>query len=203
MKPVSTTEVPNPDGYAIVNVINETKTTKDAVHFKLEMSSIPANTPFLVKPATDVVLNYKNDGSADAQDKDNLVEFKDVTIVAPNVNPNGSVEKNVNDVIFYGVYKRDTTLPAGASFYAGQFYTTDAANTPMNAFASYWTANAGARVFVEDLDANGTTVIREVSTETMSAIAADGWYTLNGVKLQGAPTEKGIYINNGKKVVIK
>ena len=33
--------------------------------------------------------------------------------------------------------------------------------------------------------------------------AAEGWYTLNGVKLQGAPTEKGIYINNGKKIVIK
>ena len=204
MKPVSTANDLNPDGYAIVNVINETKTTKDAVHFKLEMSSIPANIPFLVKPATDVVLNYKDaNATGSAQVGDNFVEFKDVTIVAPNVNPNGSVEKNVNDVIFYGVYKRDTTLPAGASFYAGQFYTTDAANSTMNAFASYWTANAGARVFVEDLDANGTTVIREVNTESMTNIATTGWYTLNGVKLQSVPTEKGIYILNGKKVVIK
>ncbi|MBP3726840.1 MAG: leucine-rich repeat protein [Bacteroidaceae bacterium] len=29
------------------------------------------------------------------------------------------------------------------------------------------------------------------------------WYTLNGVKLNGTPTQKGVYINNGKKVVIK
>ena len=37
----------------------------------------------------------------------------------------------------------------------------------------------------------------------MTATAVDGWYTLNGIRLQGAPTEKGVYINNGKKIVIK
>ena len=200
MKPVSTTADLNPAGYAIVNVINETKTEVNNVHFKLEMNNIPANIPFLVKPATDVVLNFKDDGTANsAQAGDNFVQFENVTIEAPKDNDN--VVKNVNGVEFTGVYKH-TTLANGASLYAGAYYTADGSQT-MDAFASYWIAAPGARVFVEDLDANGTTVIREVSTETMSAIAADGWYTLNGVKLQGVPTEKGIYINNGKKVVIK
>ena len=198
MKPVSTTADLNPAGYAIVNVINETKTEVNNVHFKLEMNNIPANTPFLVKPATDVVLNFKDAGTAGtAQAGDNFVQFENVTIVAPEDN----VVKTVNGVDFTGVYKH-TLLANGASLYAGAYYTADGSQT-MDAFASYWIAAPGARVFVEDLDANGTTVIREVSTETMSAIAADGWYTLNGVKLQGVPTEKGIYINNGKKVVIK
>ncbi len=31
----------------------------------------------------------------------------------------------------------------------------------------------------------------------------DGWYTLSGVRLKGKPTEKGVYILNGKKVVVK
>ena len=31
----------------------------------------------------------------------------------------------------------------------------------------------------------------------------DGWYDLNGRKLQGKPTQKGVYIQNGKKVVVK
>ena len=57
-------------------------------------------------------------------------------------------------------------------------------------------------VTVEDYE-NGATVIKNLNMETMKAYAVDGWYTLNGVKLQGAPTEKGIYINNGKKVVVK
>ena len=30
-----------------------------------------------------------------------------------------------------------------------------------------------------------------------------GWYTLDGKRLNGQPTRKGIYVNNGKKVIIK
>jgi hypothetical protein len=33
--------------------------------------------------------------------------------------------------------------------------------------------------------------------------ATDGWYTLSGVRLNGKPTEKGMYIHGGKKVMIK
>ena len=33
-------------------------------------------------------------------------------------------------------------------------------------------------------------------------LQSEGWYTLDGRKLSGVPTQKGIYINNGKKVVI-
>ena len=31
----------------------------------------------------------------------------------------------------------------------------------------------------------------------------EGWYTVDGMKLDAAPTQKGVYINNGKKVVVK
>ena len=33
--------------------------------------------------------------------------------------------------------------------------------------------------------------------------ATDGWYTLSGVRLNGKPTEKGMYIYGGKKVMVK
>ena len=32
---------------------------------------------------------------------------------------------------------------------------------------------------------------------------ADAWYSLDGRKLDGKPSAKGMYIKNGKKVVIK
>lgn len=32
---------------------------------------------------------------------------------------------------------------------------------------------------------------------------AGQWYTINGVKLAGKPTQKGVYINNGRKAVVK
>jgi hypothetical protein len=31
----------------------------------------------------------------------------------------------------------------------------------------------------------------------------DAWYTMDGRKLNGVPTTKGVFINNGRKVVIK
>ena len=32
---------------------------------------------------------------------------------------------------------------------------------------------------------------------------SDYWYSLDGRRLSGKPTQKGIYINNGRKIVIK
>ena len=35
------------------------------------------------------------------------------------------------------------------------------------------------------------------------AQSADHWFTLDGRRLEAKPTAPGIYVNNGKKVVIK
>lgn len=32
---------------------------------------------------------------------------------------------------------------------------------------------------------------------------ADVWYTIDGCRLSGKPVRKGVYLNNGKKVVVK
>ena len=53
------------------------------------------------------------------------------------------------------------------------------------------------------VDDNGqTTAIGTLDTET-GEIDFSGWYDMSGHKLSGKPTKKGMYINNGKKVVIK
>ena len=41
------------------------------------------------------------------------------------------------------------------------------------------------------------------SMEDVRCKMEDVWYTLDGRKLQGKPTKKGLYIHNGRKVVIK
>jgi hypothetical protein len=48
---------------------------------------------------------------------------------------------------------------------------------------------------------NGTTGIEELVDKR--ANANDSWYTIDGRKLQGAPTGKGLYIRNGKKVIVR
>ena len=42
-----------------------------------------------------------------------------------------------------------------------------------------------------------------VDAISLKDITTGDWYDLNGRKLNGMPTKKGIYINNGKKVIIK
>lgn len=46
----------------------------------------------------------------------------------------------------------------------------------------------------------GTTSLREVNRER---VKSEVWYALDGRKLNGRPTKKGLYINGGRKVVIK
>ena len=57
-------------------------------------------------------------------------------------------------------------------------------------------------VFDTDCDINDATGI--TTTDCMdSTDKADAWYTIDGRKLQGKPTQKGIYIHQGEKVVIE
>ena len=61
-------------------------------------------------------------------------------------------------------------------------------------------SNARALTMVFD-DATGVKGVNEVSE--VSEVNDDSWYTINGVKLNGKPSKSGLYINNGRKVVIK
>ena len=58
--------------------------------------------------------------------------------------------------------------------------------------------SGGAKVAGFTFDFGGTTGINEVSAKTASDSA---FYNLQGVKVQNPV--KGLYINNGKKVIIK
>ena len=51
---------------------------------------------------------------------------------------------------------------------------------------------------------DGATAIQGLTPDAApKAQAADHWFTLDGRRLQAKPTAPGIYVNNGKKVVIK
>ncbi len=60
-------------------------------------------------------------------------------------------------------------------------------------------------ITVRLVGANGqTTAIGTLDTKTGEmTFDSEAWYTLDGVRLSGKPTKKGLYINNGKKIVIK
>ena len=82
----------------------------------------------------------------------------------------------------------------------GQFYAiaNDAAEIP-SCKAVMHIAGANARV-IDIISFDETTGISGISGNTGISGA---WYDLNGRKLNGIPTKKGIYMNNGRKVVVK
>ena len=76
----------------------------------------------------------------------------------------------------------------------------------INAFRAYFQLNSdqasSARAFVLNFDGGEQTGITTTDFKDFTN-SADVWYDLSGRKLSGKPTTKGLYINNGKKVVIK
>ena len=120
----------------------------------------------------------------------------------------------------YGFAAKSGEAVHGEAVVAGQFvrFTTGAFIKPMRCYLSYVGTSAPApaprmnRAASNDLPASITvrlvsrngeiTAIGTLDTTT-GEISFDGWYDMNGLKLDSKPTKKGLYINNGKKIVIK
>ena len=123
----------------------------------------------------------------------------------------------------YGFAAHGGTAVHSEAVEAGQFvrFTTGAFIKPMRCYLSYvgTSAPAPARgltraaatddlpqsITVRLVSRSGeTTAIGEIDTKTgKMTFDSEAWYTLDGVRLSGKPSTKGIYINNGKKIVIK
>lgn len=196
-------------GYAIVNVVNPSETTEGNVKFKLEMlEEIPANTPIFVK--TDADLSALNAGTA---------VFENVKIEAPeSAYPSVLASSEAIGYKFVGAYTKKTITGNNEEHLRWRLGDNNAWNKIGNGSTATWDivpfnaymdlgATAGAREIVftfEEIDGT-TTSIRSIDIDNVgnAKVSANGWYTLGGVKLNGAPTQKGVYIQDGKKVVIK
>ena len=60
------------------------------------------------------------------------------------------------------------------------------------------TTNAGARLMITNDQSTGI-----VNLQTDEKEVIDKWYSLDGRRLNGKPTKKGLYIKNGQKAVVK
>ncbi len=45
--------------------------------------------------------------------------------------------------------------------------------------------------------------VTNIESVDSGELTVDNWYTLSGVKLEGEPTERGVYIHNGRKEVVR
>ena len=199
------------EGYAVVNILNDETPVGGKPAFKLWMRDIPANTPFLFK----VYTGKKNDETLNGFDmKDLKFEHKTIDYVEQ------AESHDVAGNYFYGLYKVTTVNNDGYTWLfshkdgkfgkfgkkVGEEYVYDGQTSrdldPLTGYLKTATEiDQFARITVVEEDGT-VTAISTINADGV-AVEADGWYNLNGVKLQGMPTEKGVYIQNGKKVVLK
>ena len=71
------------------------------------------------------------------------------------------------------------------------FVLVDSSQTPARSLTMVFDEASG----IESAEADSSLFTRHSSLSS--------WFTLDGRRLQGKPTAPGIYVNNGKKVVIK
>ena len=151
--------------------------------------SIEAGKPYIVK--------WTNDSPLESP------TFTGVTIA------NATANVNTDNVDFIGIYSPlNITAADNTKLYlsnANTLYYPNAAMT-IGAFRAYFqlkgitAADLPQSAIVLNFDAEGTTSLNSL---TPALSQGEGVYTLDGRKLNAMPTQKGVYIVNGKKVVIK
>ena len=101
------------------------------------------------------------------------------------------------------------TANTTANLYLGadnKLYYPTVSDFKVNAFRAYFTVDldpdSQVRAFMLNFG-DESTAIRSLSTDSMDSKDKAAWHTLDGRRLAGKPSQSGIYINNGKAVVIK
>ena len=162
--------------YIIVDVV-------DGATIMKEVTKVPANTGlYLVgKAGATYTVSIIKDFQSD--------EFKD-NLLKSTINGVPKTEDGKTNYML-------GTTSKGRGFHMLK-KTATYEQTKNKAYLSYAAdeANAPERLFIGEGEA---TRIANINVEK----ANGAWYTINGVKLNGVPTQKGMYIRNGNKVMIK
>ena len=166
------------------------------LNFDAAPTTIPAGTPFIIKwGEQEEKTGYLG----------TIIEnpvFTGVTID----NTDRSVTSSDGYVTFKGTYSPIVWDTENKSIlFVGENNTLywPTAGGHVNACRAYFDlGSASAREFVMNFDGENevTSLPQPLQKEGSQA---DAWYTLDGRKLNGKPTTKGLYIHNGKKVIIK
>ena len=190
-----------------------------------EVATLKANTPYLFMPSATGQMTFNLNGGTVTL---NTTTTGEAGSTASNwefcgtyqkVQWDGSASDPSDLSKTYGFAKGNATIAAGqfVHFAAGAWlkpmrcYLVYNGSTEGGTFQNARSMTRGA-ASTEELPQTITVVLLSSSGETTAIgtldtktgdITLDGWYTMDGRKLEGKPTKKGLYINNGRKIVIK
>jgi hypothetical protein len=156
-----------------------------------DATEIVAGKPYLVKPAANV------DFSADGK------EFAGVDLTAASATATTTTYVNFVPTLGKTAVTGDVKDILILNTSGTLVHPSETGN--MKGFRGYFVmhdAPANAKAFVMNFGDGETTGIQPIRMEN-GTTPAEGTYDLSGRRIQGQPTQKGVYIQNGKKVVIK
>ena len=188
----SVKEVSAAFGYAVVDIFDTESNIDNDVMFRLHMGDLNANEPFIFKVYEDI-------------------NMKDVTFTGKAIVEGEATLTDKTGNKFIGTYSAINGFEPGKKYF---FSTNDGnikragSSTFLSPLAAYITTvevmdgmSAAPRIVIEEPNGE-TTAIETINIEQQNQ-DAEGWYNLSGMKLNGAPSQKGVFIKNGKKVIVK
>lgn len=141
-----------------------------------QLNNIPDHVPVLLVSTIDANGFLVNTTTGTAPSGTNLLEVK------------ANDWENIPAATIYLLYNGEFVLNAAGTLPAGKIYLPR-------------TSGAPSRLFINWEDVTG---IEDNSPSIMDhSPFNEVWYTLDGRRLNGQPKKKGLYLNNGKKVVIR
>jgi len=176
-------------------VDDDEKVTGLTVNFN-SAEAIEANHPYIIKVENNISEFTLDNVNVVADEEEAFIEFDNGRTGSRRVVYSG----------FYGTYKTETTLDEQTLFLYDNKFWYSTGLTKMKALRAYF-------AFLDVLDSYGTNtnarmkiVLNETTgMEGMRAGKNEGmrneWYTLDGRTLQGEPTMKGAYVNNGRVII--
>ena len=182
--------------------------------------SLTANTPYLFVPegtsltfTGGATLNTTGGGGKETTEEGSHWTFKGTYEYKEWISGGANAEEIGKVYGFAGVAKTGievgdfVKVASGAKIRPMGCYLlwSDTPNASRAAARGAATEELPQSITVRLVSADGeVTGIGEIDTKTGEmTFDSEAWYTLNGVRLSGKPTKKGLYINNGRKVVVK
>ena len=177
------------------------------LNFSDNLTAIDAGKPYIIKWTK--AAGY-DEADPETRDVKNPV-FTGVTVSSTTPTP---VTSNDNSVTFVGQYSPftidDSNINSVIMLGSGNKLGYSKNPRQLHSFRAHFEIPtvAGAPTmssFVMNFGEGEQTGIIAVANSSLFTLhsSLSGWYTLDGRKLDGKPTKKGMYIVNGRKVVIK
>lgn len=154
-------------------------------------AGMEANYPYLIKVSSEIS-EFEVKATIETNEEGAVVEYDN-----SESGSHGSL---------IGTYHAGDAIPANGLFLSGNQFWYSTGETRIKAFRAYFmfvdvlTEVEGASANIRYTIVDEATGIADVKSPMG---ASDGWYTLDGRRLERKPAERGVYIMDGKKVSIR